>query len=239
MAEYDLIIRGGTIVDGTRAPRFVGDLAIKDGKVAKIGGLRKSGAGKVLDASGLIVAPGFIDLHTHYDAQLFWDPYCSLSGWHGVTSVAIGNCGFGFAPVAVEDRERAMLCLTRNEAIPYESMEKGMTWSWETFPEFMDSLERTPKGINVLSYVPLTPLYSYVMGWQGAKERRPNKAELDEMCRLMHVAMDAGACGWSSQVLGPNSNQSASRSGRGIHRVDLSSNWRRGAAHGTRDPRFS
>ena len=207
MAEYDIIIRKGTIVDGTRAPRFVSDLAIKDGKIAKIGGLRGSGAGKVLDASGLIVAPGFIDLHTHYDGQLFWDPYCSISGWHGVTSVAIGNCGFGFAPVEPKDRERAMLCLTRNEAIPYESMEKGMNWDWVTFPEFMDSLDRIPKGINVLSYVPLTPLYSWVMGWDGAKERRPTKAELDEMCRLMHLAMDAGACGWSSQVLGPNSNQ--------------------------------
>ena len=207
MAEYDLIIRKGTVVDGTRAPRYVSDLAIKDGRIAKIGGLRSSGANKELDASGLIVAPGFIDLHTHYDAQLFWDPYCSLSGWHGVTSVAIGNCGFGFAPVDPKDRERAMLCLTRNEAIPYESMEKGMTWSWVTFPEFMDSLERIPKGINVLSYVPLTPLYSWVMGWEEAKKRRPTKAELDEMCRLMHVAMDAGACGWSSQVLGPNSAQ--------------------------------
>ena len=207
MAEYDIIIRKGTIVDGTRAPRFVSDLAIKDGKIAKIGGLRGSGAGKVLDASGLIVAPGFIDLHTHFDGQLFWDPYCSISGWHGVTSVAIGNCGFGFAPVEPKDRERAMLCLTRNEAIPYESMEKGMNWDWVTFPEFMDSLDRIPKGINVLSYVPLTPLYSWVMGWDGAKERRPTKAELDEMCRLMHLAMDAGACGWSSQVLGPNSNQ--------------------------------
>jgi len=207
MAEYDIIIKSGTIVDGTGAPRYIGDMAIKDGKIAKIGGLRGSGAGQTLDASGLIVAPGFIDLHTHYDAQILWDPYCSVSGWHGVTSVAIGNCGFGFAPVEPKDRERAMLCLTRNEAIPYESMEKGMTWDWETFPEFMDSLDRTPKGINVLSYVPLTPLYSYVMGWQGAKERRPNQAELDEMCRLMHVAMDAGACGWSSQVLGPNSNQ--------------------------------
>ena len=207
MAEYDIIIRKGTIVDGTRAPRYVGDLAIKDGKIAKMGGLRGSGADKVLDASGLIVAPGFIDLHTHYDGQLFWDPYCSISGWHGVTSVAIGNCGFGFAPVEPKDRERAMLCLTRNEAIPYESMEKGMNWDWVTFPEFMDSLDRIPKGINVLSYVPLTPLYSWVMGWDGAKERRPTKAELDEMCRLMNLAMDAGACGWSSQVLGPNSNQ--------------------------------
>ena len=207
MAEFDTIIKGGTIVDGTRAPRYTSDLAIKDGRIAQIGGLRGSQADKVLDASGLIVAPGFVDLHTHYDAQLFWDPYCSLSGWHGVTSVAIGNCGFGFAPCRVEDRDRAMLALTRNEAIPYESMVEGMNWDWTTFPEFLDSVERLPKGINVLSYVPLTPLYVWVMGLEEAKSRRPTEKELETMCRLINEGMDAGGCGWSSQVLGPLSLQ--------------------------------
>ena len=99
MADYDIIIRGGTIVDGTRTPRYISDIAIKDGKVAKIGGLNGGTADRVLDAQGLIVAPGFVDLHTHYDAQIFWDPYCTLSGWHGVTSVALGNCGFGLRPL--------------------------------------------------------------------------------------------------------------------------------------------
>ena len=146
MAEYDIIIKGGTIVDGLRTPRYIGDLAIKDGKIAKIGGLRSASADKVLDASGSIVAPGIIDLHTHYDAQIFWDPYLTMSGWHGVTSVAIGNCGFGFAPCRDEDRERAMLALTRNEAIPLKAMQFGMPWDWVTFPEFLDSLDRTPQG---------------------------------------------------------------------------------------------
>ena len=100
MADYDLMIRGGTIVDGTRIPRYKADLAIKDGKIARIGGLRGASASRVLDASGLIVAPGFVDLHTHYDAQIHWDPYCTASAWHGVTSVVMGNCGFGFAPCA-------------------------------------------------------------------------------------------------------------------------------------------
>jgi len=128
MAEYDIIIKGGMVVDGTRAPRYRTDLAIKDGKIGKMGGLKDASAAKVLDASGLIVAPGFVDLHTHYDAQVHWDPYCTLSGWHGVTSVAIGNCGFGFAPCAPEHRDRAMLSLTRNEAIPLRAMQEGMRW---------------------------------------------------------------------------------------------------------------
>ena len=207
MAEYDIIIRGGTIVDGTGMPRYVSDLAIKDGKVAKIGGLRGSGATQLLDASGLIVAPGAVDLHTHYDAQVQWDPYCTVSGWHGVTTVLIGNCGFGFAPCRVEDRERSMLMMTRNEAIPYDAMKAGMLWDWVTFPEWLDSLERMPKGINVFTYMPLTPLYVWVMGVEAARSRRPNETELKEMCRLLHQAMDAGACGWSAQVLGEGSDQ--------------------------------
>ena len=106
MSDYDVIIKGGTIVDGLRTPRYTGDLAIKDGKVAKIGGLRGATADKVLDAKGLIVAPGFVDSHTHYDAQIQWDPYCTASGWHGITSVVIGNCGFGFAPCGATRQTR-------------------------------------------------------------------------------------------------------------------------------------
>ena len=126
------------------------DLAIKNGKITQIGGLKGKTADRVLDAAGRIVAPGFVDLHTHYDAQIFWDPYCTLSGWHGVTSVALGNCGFGFAPSRVEDRDRAMLGMTRNEAIPYDAMKAGMPWDWVTFPEFIDSLTRNPQGRQLL-----------------------------------------------------------------------------------------
>ena len=209
MAHYDLIIKNGTIVDGTRAPRYQSDLAVKNGKVAKIGGLKSATADKVLEANGLIVAPGFVDLHTHYDAQYFWDPYCTMSGWHGVTSVAIGNCGFGFAPCRVEDRDRAMQAMARNEAIPLKSMQEGMgpKMDWTTFPEFLDTLDRTPKGVNCLTYVPLGPLYVWVMGWEEAKKRRPTKAELDKMIALLNEGMDHGACGWLSQVLGANSVQ--------------------------------
>jgi len=117
MPGFDTLIRGGTIVDGTRAPRFVGDVGIRDGRIAAIGRLDASDAAKVIEAQGSIVAPGFVDLHTHYDAQIFWDPYCTISGWHGVTTVVIGNCGGGFAPVRPDMRERMMLSLTRVDAI--------------------------------------------------------------------------------------------------------------------------
>src|ERR671927_906340 len=123
-------------------PRRIADVAIKDGKVARIGRLDPAQAEQLLDAGGMIVAPGFVDLHTHYDAQLFWDPYCTLSSWHGITSVVIGNCGFGFAPVRPAERDRAMLTMTRVEAIPMASMQQGMPWSWVTFPEFLDAVDR-------------------------------------------------------------------------------------------------
>ena len=208
MPEFDTVIKGGTIFDGQRTPRFRGDVGIKDGRVASIGGtIQTSNGAKVIDASGLNVAPGFVDLHTHYDSQIFWDPYCTISGWHGVTSVAIGNCGFGFAPVKAEDRERAMLTMSRNEAVPLESMQEGMPWDWETYPEFLDSLDRTPKGVNVLSYMPLSPLMAYVMGTEAAKSRPANEGEMAEMTRLMEEGMAAGGCGWSAQLGGDNDVQ--------------------------------
>ena len=208
MSEFDLVIKNGMIVDGTRLPRYRADVGIKDGVIAKIGRLEKGQAEEVIDAEGLIVAPGFVDLHTHYDAQIYWDPYCSISGWHGVTSAVIGNCGFGFAPVRPEDRERSMLTMTRVEAIPYASMKAAMPWDWTSFPEFLDSIDRTPKGINLLPYVPVAPIMVWVMGLEDAKSGRlPTDAETKEMCRLIHEGMDAGGCGWSAQRLGPNSVQ--------------------------------
>jgi N-acyl-D-amino-acid deacylase len=204
MADFDVVIRDGTIIDGTRMPRFRGDVGIKSGRIARIGRIRSSDGARALDASGMIVAPGSVDLHTHYDAQLFWDPYCSISSWHGVTSLVIGNCGFGFAPVRPEGRERAMLTMTRVEAIPYASMKAGMPWDWTTFPEFLDSIERRPKAVNVLPYVPVSPLLTWVMGLDAAKSRPPTEQEEREICRLLDEAMDAGACGWSAQRLDPN-----------------------------------
>ncbi|MFP5415128.1 MAG: amidohydrolase family protein, partial [Gammaproteobacteria bacterium] len=204
MTQFDTIIKNGTIFDGTRIPRYRADIGIKDGTITKIGRLDAKDAAKVIDAEGKHVCPGFIDLHTHYDAQLFWDPYCTLSGWHGITSVVIGNCGFGFAPVAPELRERSMLSMTRVEAIPFESMKAGMPWDWVTFPDYLDSIDRTPKAINILPYVPVAPLLTWVMGMERAKAGAlPTAAEEAEICRLLEEAMDAGGCGWSAQRLAP------------------------------------
>ena len=210
MSQYDIVIKNGTIIDGTGLPRFKGDLAIRNGRIAKIGRVDASTAREVIDATGLIVAPGFVDLHTHYDAQIHWDPYCTISGWHGVTSVAIGNCGFGFAPARPAVRERLLRMMTRTEQIPYETMVEGMglDWDWESLPEWMDHLERLPKGVNLLSYVPLNPLLVHVMGLEGAKAGRlPSADEMGEIKRLVHEAMDAGMMGWSCQRMGKHSMQ--------------------------------
>jgi N-acyl-D-amino-acid deacylase len=207
MADYDIHIKGGTIVDGTRAPRYRGDIWIRDGKVAQIGGRAPGFAKKTIDADGLIVAPGFVDLHTHYDAQIRWDPYCTISGWHGVTSLVLGNCGFGFAPCKPEFRERSMLTMTRTEAIPYSAMKEGMHWDWETIPQYMDSLDRAPKGVNCIQYMPTASLMTYVMGLEAAKTRVATDKEKAEMARLLDEGMDAGLCGFSIQRLGRNSGQ--------------------------------
>jgi N-acyl-D-aspartate/D-glutamate deacylase len=204
---YDLHIKGGTVVDGSRAPRHQADVWIKDGKIAQVGGQAQGSAKQTIDADGLIVAPGFVDLHTHYDAQIRWDPYCTISGWHGVTSVVLGNCGFGFAPVAPDFRERSMLTMTRTEAIPYDAMKAGMTWDWETIPQYLDSLDRTPKGVNCIQYMPTASLMTYVMGLEAAKTRPATEAERKRMQQLLKEGMEAGLCGFSIQRLGPDSTQ--------------------------------
>jgi N-acyl-D-aspartate/D-glutamate deacylase len=212
MPEFDLAIKDGMIVDGTRAPRFRGDIGIKNGRIAKVGRIQSHQAKKTIDASGLIVAPGFIDLHTHYDAQIFWDPYLTISGWHGITSVVIGNCGFGFAPVHPKDTDRAMLTMVRTEAIPLRSMQAAMKFDWETYPQFLDALDRQPKGVNLLPFVPMNPLLGYVMGIDESKTGRlPTDEEHARMRKILNEAMDAGACGWSAQRLPPNGPSSVQR----------------------------
>ncbi len=204
---YDLVIKGGMIIDGMQTPRYRGDVGIRDGMIVEIGSnISVAGAKQVIDAKGKIVAPGFVDLHTHYDSQLFWDPWCTMSGWHGVTSVVIGNCGFGFAPCKPEDRERTMLSLVRNEAVPLETMRQGMPWDWVSFKEYLESVERAPKGVNIMSFVPLAPLYGYVVGTDEAKKRAATDDELQQMCDLLAEAMEVGGCGISAQILGDVGN---------------------------------
>ena len=199
MAWFDLVVRGGTVVEGTGVPRYRADVAVKNGRIVMIGGKIRGGGAKELDASGCIVAPGAVDLHTHYDAQLRWDPYASLSGWFGVTSLTIGQCGFGFAPTKPEDRDANMLMMSRIEAIPLQSMRLGLNWEWEAFPEFLDSLDRQGLGVNVGSLFPFSPLRGYVLGSMPARERTSvTDSELNQMKELFHEGMTAGAFGFSA-----------------------------------------
>jgi N-acyl-D-aspartate/D-glutamate deacylase len=193
---YDLVIRGGTVVDGSGAARVTADVGIKDGMIAEVGRIT-SAASRTIDADGLIVSPGFIDGHTHMDAQVAWDPLGSCSCWHGVTSVVMSNCGFALAPCKPEDRDLYARCLSAVEDIPTEAMAAGIDWTWETFPEYLATVERLPKAINYGMYIGHSALRMYAMGKRAFTE----KATEDEMVRmadLVKEALRAGAMGFSS-----------------------------------------
>ena len=206
MAKFDTIVRGGRIVDGTGSPAFHADLGIRDGCVAAIGALSRDTADLVIEAAGRIVAPGHVNQHSHYDVALFWDPYCSNAGENGVTTVINANCGFGIAPVRPADRLRTMQMLETTEQIPVAHQESALPWDWESFPEYLRRLGELPKGVNVLTYLPLNPLLIYVMGVEAAKTRRPTAGEMAEIHRLIHAAMDAGALGISMSAMGEDGN---------------------------------
>jgi N-acyl-D-amino-acid deacylase len=161
--QYDIVIRGGTLVDGSGLPRYQADIGISQGRIATIGRIA-DGGNEVIDAEGHIVAPGFIDGHTHMDAQVFWDPLGTCSCWHGVTSVVMGNCGFSLAPCAEKDKLLVMRNLERAEDISPKAMEAGIKWSWANFPQYLDAVDRLPKGINYTAYVGHSALRTYVMG---------------------------------------------------------------------------
>ena len=193
---YDLIIRNGTIVDGSGMPRFRGDVGIARGKIATIGKVRES-AGETIDADGHIVAPGLIDAHTHMDAQVFWDALGTCSCWHGVTSVVMGNCGFSLAPCGEKDKLLVMRNLERAEDISPEAMEAGIKWSWTTFAEYLDAVERQPKGINYTAYMGHSALRTYVMG-QRAFEEPATTEDLQMMREELGNAIRAGAIGFTT-----------------------------------------
>ncbi len=197
MEAYDIILRGGTIVDGSGAPRFVADLGIRDGVIAKIASNLRGAAREDFDARGLIVAPGNIDPHTHYDAQIHWDPYCTNTGWHGGSTVVVGNCGFGFMPCRAGDREQYMLMMENTEQVPLGAMRSALSWEWETYPQWVECMRRLPKGINLASYLPLNSLMIYVMGYEAAKSRGATAGERAIMRDLLNEAMDAGAIGFA------------------------------------------
>src|SRR5437763_2312726 len=196
---YDLLIKNGTVIDGTGAPRRQADVAVADGKIAEIGKV-KDGASKVIDAAGCVVAPGFIDPHTHYDAQICWDPAISPSLWHGVTSVVMGNCGVGIAPCRPEAREIATRDLVNVEGIPFEVLERGISWDWQTFPEFLGAADRRGSALNLGFIAPLTPFRHWVMG-EASMERGATAEETAQIKSLIGEAVDTGAFGFSTTVL--------------------------------------
>jgi N-acyl-D-aspartate/D-glutamate deacylase len=196
---FDLLIKNGLVVDGTGAPGRHADVAIAGGKIAEIGSISDR-CRKSIDASDLVVAPGFIDPHTHYDAQICWDGALTPSSWHGVTSVVMGNCGVGIAPCRPEAREIAIRDLVNVEAIPFEVLQAGISWDWESFPQYMEAAARRRPALNLAFLAPLTPLRHYVMG-QDSMERAATPAESSAIKELLGEAMDAGAFGFSSTLL--------------------------------------
>ena len=193
--SHDLLIKNGTVVDGTGAPRCRADVAVKDGVIVEVGKI-KDGAAKTVDADGLIVAPGFVDPHTHFDAQICWDTQITPSSWHGVTSVVMGNCGVGLAPCRPQAHEIAALDLVNVEAIPYDVLRRGITWDWESFPSYLDAAERRGSAINLSFLAPITPFRHYVMG-EESMERAATEEETQKIAGLLRQAVEAGALGWS------------------------------------------
>jgi len=191
----DVLIRNATLIDGTGAPARREDVGVAGGKIVAPGTAKR-----VIDADGLVVAPGFIDPHTHYDAQICWDGATTPSSWHGVTSVVMGNCGVGIAPCKPAAREIAMRDLVNVEAIPFEVLDAGITWDWETFPQYLDAAERRKPALNLAFLAPLTPFRHYVMG-EASMERAASPDELRKIQSLLGEAMDAGAFGFSSTLL--------------------------------------
>ncbi|MGH8595764.1 MAG: N-acyl-D-amino-acid deacylase family protein [Gammaproteobacteria bacterium] len=193
---YDLVIKNGTVVDGTGAPRMRADIGVKDGLIVDVGTVTGS-ARQTIDASDLIVAPGFVDPHTHYDAQICWDDVTSPSCWHGVTTVVMGNCGVGLAPCKAETREIAAWDLVNVEAIPIDVLKQGVTWDWETFPEYMDAAAKRGSGLNLGFLAALTPFRHYVLG-EESMERAATEEETIKIAGLLREAMHAGAMGFTT-----------------------------------------
>jgi N-acyl-D-aspartate/D-glutamate deacylase len=194
---YDLVIRGGTIVDGSGGKKFAGDVAIENGLITQVGG--KGGLAKrVIEAEGLLVTPGWVDVHTHYDGQAIWDPVLAPSSWHGVTTALFGNCGVGLAPVRPQDRDCLLGLMEGVEGIPRATLREGIRWDWESFPQFLDALEKIPRAIDVGAQVPHHPLRVYVMGERAVRNEKATAEDVAAMRALTAEALQAGAFGFTT-----------------------------------------
>ena len=197
---HDLVIHDATIVDGTGRPRRQGDITIDAGRISGVtspGGV-KDGARETIEASGLVVTPGFVDIHTHYDGQATWDPHLKPSCWHGVTTVVFGNCGVGFAPVRPDQHDWLIGLMEGVEDIPGSALAQGIRWEWETFPEFLDALDRMPRALDIGALVPHGALRAYVMGERGARNQPARPDDIAAMAAILREAMNAGAVGFST-----------------------------------------
>ena len=194
---YDLVIRGGNLIDGTGSPARIGDVAIQDGKIVAVGDVG-GGAEREIDASGLAVTPGFVDIHTHYDGQATWDPQLTPSCYHGVTTIVMGNCGVGFAPVRPGKEDFLIGLMEGVEDIPGAALHEGMNWSWQTFPEYLDSLDRLKFKMDVGTQVPHGSVRAYVMGERGANNEPATSEDIEEMASIVKEGIAAGALGFST-----------------------------------------
>ena len=197
MAQYDLIIRGGTLVDGTGAPRTTGDVAIRGGLISAVGTVTGS-AKHEIDATGLVVTPGWVDIHTHYDGQATWDAEMAPSSWHGVTTAIMGNCGVGFAPAAPNRHDWLIGLMEGVEDIPGTALAEGLTWDWESFPEYLDALERRPRSIDVGTHVPHGAVRAYVLGDRERPGAVPTSDDIAQMAAIVEQGLRAGALGFST-----------------------------------------
>ena len=195
--RYDLVVRGGNLIDGTGAPMHEADIAVQDGRIAAVGAFAGSGREEIA-AKGLLVTPGFVDIHTHYDGQATWDERLAPSSWHGVTTAVMGNCGVGFAPVRKKDHDRLIELMEGVEDIPGAALHEGLKWNWESFGEYLDAVESQPHDIDIAAQLPHGALRVYVMGERGAKLEAATPDDIAEMRRLTADAMRAGAIGFST-----------------------------------------
>ncbi|MCU0271162.1 MAG: amidohydrolase family protein [Acidimicrobiales bacterium] len=195
---HDLVIRNGLVVDGTGAPARRADVAVDDGIITVVGEVDADGAAEVIDADGLLVTPGWVDIHTHFDGQATWDSELAPSAWHGVTTVVMGNCGVGFAPAAPERHQWLIGLMEGVEDIPGTALAEGIQWEWESFPEYLDALEKRHWTMDVGTQIPHGALRAYVMGDRGARNEPATPEDVAEMRRLVHEALEAGALGFST-----------------------------------------